>query len=198
MLLFHKDVRLDPTWHMDTGASSHLNFNASNLFPSVHVGDGNSISVTNTGHSIIPSLHRLLHLHNAHLVANGSSQQLGVDFDETFSPVFKPASIRMVLSLVVSRKWPIHQLDVKNAFLNDDLSKTVYMHQPPGFVDARQGSQVAYLLKYADDIILTASSLALLQQIIDSLHNEFDMTDLESLNYFFGISADRNSCWIPL
>ncbi|GKB35261.1 ribonuclease H-like domain-containing protein [Tanacetum coccineum] len=54
----------------------------------------------------------------ARLVANGSSQQLGVDFDETFSPVVKPATIHTVLSLVVSRQWPIHQLDVKNAFLN--------------------------------------------------------------------------------
>ncbi|GJY49554.1 ribonuclease H-like domain-containing protein, partial [Tanacetum coccineum] len=62
------------------------------------------------------------------LVANGSSQQLGVDFDETFSSVVKPATIRTILSLVVSRKWQIHQLDVKNAFLNGDLSETVYMH----------------------------------------------------------------------
>ncbi|GKA76033.1 ribonuclease H-like domain-containing protein [Tanacetum coccineum] len=61
----------------------------------------------------------------ARLVANGSSQQLGVNFDETFSPVVKPATIRTVLSLVVSGKWPIHQLDVKNAFLNGDLSETV-------------------------------------------------------------------------
>ncbi|GJX98714.1 hypothetical protein Tco_0355733 [Tanacetum coccineum] len=68
----------DPTWHMDTGASSHLNFNASNLrtifdkrlFPSVHVGDGESILVTNTGHSIIPSHHRPLHLHNVLVTPN--------------------------------------------------------------------------------------------------------------------------------
>ncbi|GJT25408.1 ribonuclease H-like domain-containing protein [Tanacetum coccineum] len=73
----------------------------------------------------------------ARLVANGSSQQLSVDFDETFSPVVKPATIVTILSLDVSRKWPIHQLDVKNAFLNSDLSETDYMHQPPGFVDAR-------------------------------------------------------------
>nr|GEW49765.1 ribonuclease H-like domain-containing protein [Tanacetum cinerariifolium] len=59
--------------------------------------------------------------YKACLVANGGSQQLGVDFDETFSSVVKPAAIRTVLSLVVSRKWPIHQLDVKNAFLNGDF-----------------------------------------------------------------------------
>ncbi|GKF94361.1 ribonuclease H-like domain-containing protein [Tanacetum coccineum] len=56
---------------------------------------------------------RTLSRYKACLVANGSSQQLGVDFDETFSPVVKPTTIRTVLSLVVSRKWPIHQLDVK-------------------------------------------------------------------------------------
>ncbi|GJZ81310.1 ribonuclease H-like domain-containing protein [Tanacetum coccineum] len=75
--------------------------------------------------------------YKARLVANGSNQQLGVDFDEIFSPVVKPATIRTVLSLDVSRQWPIHQLDVNNAFLNGNLYETVYMHQPPGFVDPR-------------------------------------------------------------
>ncbi|GJV47288.1 ribonuclease H-like domain-containing protein [Tanacetum coccineum] len=131
--------------------------------------------------------------YKAHLVANGGSQQLGVDFDETFSPVVKPATIRTVFSLAVSCKWPIHQLDVKSAFLNGDSSETVYMHQPPCFVDARQGSHVACLLLYADDIILTASSTTLLQHLIDSLHREFDMTDLGALNYFIGISVVRHS-----
>nr|GEU63389.1 protein SYM-1 like [Tanacetum cinerariifolium] len=75
--------------------------------------------------------------YKARLVANGSSRQLGVDFDETFSLIVKPATIRTILSLVMSRKWLIHQLDIKNAFLNGDLSETVYMHHPPSFVDAR-------------------------------------------------------------
>ncbi|GKB33149.1 ribonuclease H-like domain-containing protein, partial [Tanacetum coccineum] len=78
-----------------------------------------------------------LSCYKARLVANGSSQQLGVDIDETFSSVVKPATIRTILSFAVSRQWPIHQLDVKNDFLNSDLSETVYMHQPPGFVDNR-------------------------------------------------------------
>nr|GEY13798.1 ribonuclease H-like domain-containing protein [Tanacetum cinerariifolium] len=72
--------------------------------------------------------------YKARLVANGSNQQHGVDFDDTFSLVVKPATIRIILSLAVSRQWPIHQLDVKNEFLNGDLSETVYMHQPLGLL----------------------------------------------------------------
>nr|GEX90131.1 hybrid signal transduction histidine kinase M [Tanacetum cinerariifolium] len=103
--------------------------------------------------------------YKARLVANGSNQQYGVDFDKTFSPAVKPATVRIVLSLAVSRQWHIHQLDVKNSFLNGDLSETVYMHQSPGFVDSRYPNH-----------------------IVDSLHKEFDMTDLGAL-YFLGISA---------
>ncbi|GKC90102.1 ribonuclease H-like domain-containing protein [Tanacetum coccineum] len=58
------------------------------------------------------------------LVENGSTQLEGVDVDETFSPVVKLGTIRTILSLAASRHWPIHQLDVKNAFLHDDLSET--------------------------------------------------------------------------
>nr|GEV87878.1 ribonuclease H-like domain-containing protein [Tanacetum cinerariifolium] len=58
-----------------------------------------------------------LSCYKARLVANGSSQQLGIDCDETFSPVVKPTTIRTFFSLAVSRKWPIHHLDVKNTFL---------------------------------------------------------------------------------
>ncbi|GJX78829.1 ribonuclease H-like domain-containing protein [Tanacetum coccineum] len=123
--------------------------------------------------------------YKARLVTNGKSQQSGIDCDETFSLVVKPATIRTVLSLVVSRQSPIHQLDVKNAFLYGYLTKTVYMHQPS------RGTDIAYLLLYVDDIILTVSSSAFLQRIISSLHGDFAMTDLGLLNYFFGISATR-------
>ncbi|GKC34099.1 ribonuclease H-like domain-containing protein [Tanacetum coccineum] len=133
--------------------------------------------------------------YKARLVANGSTQLEGIDVDETFSPVVKLGTIRTVLSLATSRHWPIYQLDVKNAFLHGDLSET-YMHQPLGFRDfvhPDYGTNTAYLLLYVDDIVLTASSKTLLQQIISSLHQEFSMTDLGSLNYFLGISVTRDS-----
>ncbi|GJW08609.1 ribonuclease H-like domain-containing protein [Tanacetum coccineum] len=60
-------------------------------------------------------------------------------------PVVKSDTIGTILSLAVSQTWPIHQLDVKNAFLNGDLSETIYMHQPPGFFDYRYPRHVCLL-----------------------------------------------------
>jgi hypothetical protein len=64
--------------------------------------------------------------YNGGWVLRGFTQRPGVDYDETFSPVVKPATVRTVLTLAISRGWPMHQLDVKNAFLHDTLSETVY------------------------------------------------------------------------
>lgn len=89
----------------------------------------------------------LLERYKARLVVNGKSQTVGIDCEDTFSPVVKPTTIRTVLSLAVSRSWPIHQLDVKNAFLHGDLQETVFMHQPPGFVDKRFPNFVCKLKK---------------------------------------------------
>ncbi|GKA93911.1 ribonuclease H-like domain-containing protein [Tanacetum coccineum] len=79
-----------------------------------------------------------------------------------------------------------------------DLPETVYMHQPPGFRDSVHpdyGTNTAYLLLYVDDIVLTASSESLLQQIISSLHQEFAMTDLEA-EYRGVANAVVEMCWL--
>jgi histone deacetylase 1/2 len=74
--------------------------------------------------------------HKAHLVARGFTQRHGIDYGDTFSPIVKPAIVRLVLSLAVSRGWSLRQVDVSNAFLHGFLSEDVYMQQPPGFEDA--------------------------------------------------------------
>lgn len=78
--------------------------------------------------------HGSIERYKAYFVAKGYNQEQGNDFTNTFSPVVKPTTIRILLSVGLSRRWSIRQLDVKNAVLYGVLTEEVYMSQPPSFI----------------------------------------------------------------
>ena len=65
--------------------------------------------------------------YKARLVAKGFLQTKGVDYQETFSLVVKAATIRIILNMAVMNNWKLRQVDINNAFLNGELTKTIYM-----------------------------------------------------------------------
>lgn len=83
--------------------------------------------------------------HKDRLVADGNTQQVGIDCGETFSPVVKPVTIHMVLSHSLSKAWSIHHLDVKNVFIHSELRETIYMHQSLGYWDRNRPDYVCHL-----------------------------------------------------
>jgi transposase InsO family protein len=83
----------------------------------------------------------------ARLVAKGFTQIPGIDYDETFSPVARFESLRLLLALAALENWEIHQMDVKSAFLNGVLNEEIYMEQPQGFITAEQENKVCRLKK---------------------------------------------------
>ncbi|RVW30969.1 Retrovirus-related Pol polyprotein from transposon RE2 [Vitis vinifera] len=111
----------------------------------------------------------------ARLVAKGYTQVYGSDYGDTFSPVAKIASVRLLLSMAAMCSWPLYQLDIKNASFMVIFAEEVYMEQPPGFVAQGESGlvcstadhsvfyhhnslgQCIYLVVYVDNIVITGS-----------------------------------------
>ena len=107
--------------------------------------------------------------YKARLVIKGYRQREGLDYFDTYSPVTRITSIRMLLAIAALRNLEVHQMDVKTAFLNGDLEEEIYMEQPEGFVAPGQERKVCKLVK----------SLYGLKQAPKQWHQKFDHVMLE-------------------
>jgi histone deacetylase 1/2 len=85
--------------------------------------------------------------YKACLLAKGFKQRYDIDYEDTFSPVVKSPTVRLVLSISVSKGWSLTQLDLKNMFLHGVLEEEVYMKEPPGFQSSTTPNYVCKLDK---------------------------------------------------
>jgi hypothetical protein len=93
----------------------------------------------------------------ARLVAKGYAQVTGLDFEETFAPVERLDSIRILLAYAAHHSFKLYQMDVKSAFFNGPIKEEVYVEQPHGFQDVRYPDHV-YKLSKALYVLKQASS----------------------------------------
>ncbi|GKB21787.1 retrovirus-related pol polyprotein from transposon TNT 1-94 [Tanacetum coccineum] len=113
--------------------------------------------------------------YNDRLVSKGFTQREGIDYHETFSPLSKKGPLRIIMELVAHFDLELHQMDVKRAFLNEDLTEDVYMCQPEGFVNPDNNKLIWMLHE-------TKQFLA---------HN-FDMKDIGEASYVIGIEIHQD------
>ncbi|GKD64499.1 retrovirus-related pol polyprotein from transposon TNT 1-94 [Tanacetum coccineum] len=175
----------------------------------------------------------------ARLVAQGYNQQEGIDFDETYAPVARLESIRILLAYACAHDFKLYQMDVKSAFLNGFINEEVYVAQPPRFIDFEKPNHVfklkkalyglkqapkawydrlkAFLLDhsytmglvdntlftkkkdlhiiivqiYVDDIIFESTCQDLCDDFSKIMHDEFEMSMMDELNFFLGLQIKQ-------
>ncbi|GJT26173.1 retrovirus-related pol polyprotein from transposon TNT 1-94 [Tanacetum coccineum] len=128
----------------------------------------------------------------ARLVAQGYNQQEGINYDETYTPVARLESIRILLTIACANDFNLYQMDVKSAFLNGFINEEVYVAQPSGFIDFQKPNYV-YKLKKALYGLKQAPKAC--QNLCDGfakiMHDEFEMSMIGELNFFLGLQIKQ-------
>nr|GFC47217.1 putative polyprotein [Tanacetum cinerariifolium] len=122
----------------------------------------------------------------ARLVAQGHTQEEGINYEEVFALVARIEAIRLFLTYASFMGFPVYQMDVKSAFLYSTIEEEVYVCQPPGFEDPEYHDKI-----YVDDIIFGATNKALCQSFEKLMKDKFQMSSMGELTFFLGLQAKQ-------
>ncbi|GJS41401.1 putative ribonuclease H-like domain-containing protein [Tanacetum coccineum] len=141
----------------------------------------------------------------ARLVAQGYTQEEGIDYDEVFAPVARIEAIRLFLAYASFMGFIVYQMDVKSAFLYGTIEEEVYVCQPPGFEDPQFPDKVYKVEKlymvyikllepvqvYVDDIICGSTKKSLCVEFEQMMHKRFQMSSMGELTFFLGLQVKQ-------
>ncbi|GJW20201.1 putative ribonuclease H-like domain-containing protein [Tanacetum coccineum] len=146
----------------------------------------------------------------ARLVAQGHTQEEGIDYDEVFAPVARIKAIRLFLAYASFIGFMVYQMDVKSSFLYGRIEEEVYVCQPPGFEDPDYPDKVYKVVKslyglhqaprawdillvhvYVDDIIFGSTKKELCTEFEKLMHDKFQMSSMGELTFFLGLQVKQ-------
>ncbi|GKE48534.1 putative ribonuclease H-like domain-containing protein [Tanacetum coccineum] len=143
----------------------------------------------------------------ARLVAQGHTQEEGIDYDEVFAPVARIEAIRLFLAYASFKDFVVYQMDVKSAFLYEKIEEEVYVCQPPGFEDPdfpdrrghidktlfikKEKSDILLVQVYVDDIIFGSTKKKMCNEFEKIMHNKFQMSSMGELTFFLGLQVKQ-------
>ncbi|GJS64846.1 putative ribonuclease H-like domain-containing protein [Tanacetum coccineum] len=146
----------------------------------------------------------------ARLVAQGYTQEEGIDYDDVFAPVARIKAIRLFLAYYSFKYFIVYQMDVKSAFLNGKIEEEVYVCQPLGFEDpvfpnkvykvekalyglhqASRACDILLVQVYVDDIIFGSTKKELCTEFEKLMHKKFQMSSMGELTFFLGLQVTQ-------
>ena len=138
----YREAYTDPLWQQAMNEELDA-LHKNNTWDMVDLPPGQSVVGCRWVYKIKTKADGSVERYKARLVAKGFTQEYGIDYEETFAPVARLTSVRCLIAVAAIHRWPLYQMDVKNAFLNGDLHEEVYMQPPPDY--PHSGSQVCHL-----------------------------------------------------